>query len=106
MFRASGSVAGAGAGWYDSPPMNVLLQAGQYYIVAVSWNGTTTYYYDTGDSQATSSEPPSTVTPVGFDPLPTSFDSISNDQAIYYQTLEVGDIRTRSRRWAGLAAWC
>jgi len=90
VYRASETVTGFGAGWYSSGPLCIPLDAGQYYIIAVSWNGSLTYYYGTGDSQATSFGAHVHGYATGYDPLPTSFQSTVNDQAIYHQQLTTG----------------
>ncbi|MBN1297847.1 dockerin type I repeat-containing protein [bacterium] len=87
IFTFSESVSGIGANWYSSGPIGIDLQAGMHYIVAVSWSGTTAYYYNSGDSQATSFGAHVHGYAVGIHPLPASFSSTSNDQAIYYQRI-------------------
>ena len=39
VYRSSQVVAGSGPGWYASPAINVALNGGNYYIIAVSWSG-------------------------------------------------------------------
>jgi hypothetical protein len=90
VYRGSQSVTGVGTGWYSSGPICIPLSAGTYYIIAVSWNGTLTYYYGVGDSQATSFGAHVHGHATGYDPLPASIESMSNDQAIYYQRLTTG----------------
>lgn len=87
VYRASGQVTGVGPAWYSTGTIAVPMNAGSYYIIAVSWNGNMTYYFDTGDSQATSFGSYVHGYAVGYDPLPSSFESSVNDQAIYYQRL-------------------
>jgi hypothetical protein len=87
IYRDTEVVSGMGAGWYSTGTLNVQLNAGRYYIIAVSWDGYMTYYYDTGDSQATSFGSQVHGYAVGLNPLPSSFSSTVNDQAIYYQRL-------------------
>jgi hypothetical protein len=87
VYRASETVTGSGPGWYSSGPVAIALDAGYHYIIAVSWNGTVTYYYGVGDSQATSFGAHTHGYATGYDPLPTSFSSLVNDQAIYHQRL-------------------
>ncbi|MCD4700648.1 MAG: hypothetical protein K8S24_02205 [Candidatus Aegiribacteria sp.] len=92
VYRNSESVTGTGAGWYSSGPVSVDLDAGSHYIIAVSWDGTLTYYFDTGESQATSFGSYTHGYASGSDPLPASFNSLSNDQAIYHQRLTTTEI--------------
>jgi hypothetical protein len=87
VFRSSAVVNGIGLGWYSSGAINVPLDAGKHYIVAVSWTGVMTYYFDTGDSQAVSFGEQTHGYAVGQNPLPMQFSSGVNDQAIYYQRL-------------------
>ncbi len=90
VYRDSETVTGFGAGWYSSGPLCIPLSAGQYYIIAVSWNGTLTYYYGSGDTQATSFGAHVHGYATGYDPLPASFQSTVNDQAIYHQRITTG----------------
>jgi hypothetical protein len=63
------------------------MEAGEYYIIAVSWTGTTGYTYGVGDTQATSFGAQIYGYATGTHPLPGSFVTSSNDQAIYHQRL-------------------
>jgi len=92
IHRNSQSVTGTGTAWYSSGPLSVPLAAGMHYIIAVSWTGTTGYFYGVGDTQATSFGAYVHGYATGYDPLPSSFSSTSNDQAIYHQriTTDVG----------------
>lgn len=90
VWTDSGTVTGTGGDWYSSGPINVDLGAGKYYIIAVSWDGTCTYYYNVGDSQATSFGAHVYGYATGSHPLPASFVTSSNDQAIYYQRITTG----------------
>lgn len=87
VYRNSETVSGFGAGWYSSGTVSVDLFEGSHYIIAVSWNGTLTYYYDTGESQATSFGSHTHGYALGHDPLPASFESMVDDLAIYHQRL-------------------
>lgn len=87
VFTTSATVTGTGAGWYSSGPINYRLEAGNYYIIAVSWSGGMTYYYNSADSQAVSFGEHVHGYAVGLHPLPGTFSSTSNDQAIYHQRL-------------------
>jgi hypothetical protein len=87
VHRHSGQVTGSGSGWYSSGPLSINLVAGMHYCIAVSFNGTLTYYYNTGDSQATSFGAHVHAYATGTDPLPTSISSTVNDQAIYHQRI-------------------
>jgi hypothetical protein len=87
VYRDSEVVAGTGAGWYSSGPISVAMTAGNHYIIAVSWDGTLTYYFGVGDSQPTSFGAHTHGYATGLHPLPAQFSSTSNDQAIYHQRL-------------------
>jgi len=90
VHRNSASVTGTGAGWYSSGPLSVSLAAGNYSIIAVSWDGSMTYYFGVGDTQATSFGAYVHGYATGLDPLPSSISSMVNDQAIYHQRLTTG----------------
>lgn len=102
VFRESGSVSGTGPGWYSSGPVAIDLSAGSHYIIAVSWDGSLTYYYGTGDSQAVSFGYHTHGYATGYDPLPASFQSMSNDQAIYHQRLSTSTTALEHSTWAGI----
>lgn len=87
VYRDTQTVTGHGADWYSSGCFAVNLTAGLHYILAVSWNGMMTYYYDSGDTQPTSFGAYTHGYATGYDPLPSSFESNMNDQAIYHQRL-------------------
>lgn len=87
VYRDTETVAGLGAGWYSTGIISVPMYAGTHYIIAVSWDGSMTYYYATGESQSTSFGAHVHGYATGYHPLPSSFSSYSNDQAIYYQRL-------------------
>lgn len=87
VYRNSELVSGTGAGWYSSGPVSIDMDAVNHYIIIVSWNGNMTYYYDIGDSLSTSFGAYVHGYALGSDPLPASFESTSNDTAIYYQRL-------------------
>ncbi len=87
VYTSSATVTGAGPAWYSSGPLNYRLQAGSYYIVAVSWSGAMSYSYGTGESQVVSFGEHVHGYATGTHPLPASFSSTSNDQAIYHQRL-------------------
>lgn len=87
IFTVSETVAGTGEGWYSSGPIGIELVSGMYYVMAVSWSGSCQYYYNTGDSQPTSFGAEVYGYATGTHPLPASFDTSSNDQAIYFQRL-------------------
>lgn len=104
VYRASESVTGSGAAWYSSGPVSIDLEEGYHYIIAVSWDGTLTYYYDTGDSQAVSFGYYTHGYATGYDPLPSSFESLSNDQAIYHQRLTTVSLALSPGTWGGIKA--
>lgn len=90
VYRDMALVQGAGEGWYSSGEIAVEMTAGEHYIIAVSWDGTLNYFYGTGDYQGTSFGGYTHGYATGYDPLPASFQSQSNDQAIYHQRLTTG----------------
>jgi hypothetical protein len=105
VYRDSEVVSGMGTGWYSSGTIAVPLNAGSHYIIAVSWNGFLTYYYDTGDTQDTSFGAYVHGYATGADPLPASFDSSVNDQAIYYQRLNTTTFSpVEDVTWGGIKA--
>lgn len=87
IFTSTKNVTGTGAGWYSSDSISVALNAGNHYIIAVSFSGTTTYYYNTGDSELTSFGSYVHGYATGTHPLPPTITSMVNDQAIYHQRL-------------------
>lgn len=87
IFETSSQVTGTGATWYSSGPIAVPLPKDNHYIIAVSWDGTLAYYYNTGDSQATSFGSYVSGYAIGAHPLGSTLYHNSNDQAIYYQRL-------------------
>lgn len=105
VYRSSGPMTGTGAAWYSSGPIAVPMSAGMYYIIAVSWSGTVTYYYNVGDTQATSFGAHVHGYATGVHPLPTTISSTVNDQAIYYQRLTT-DLATPVEpiTWGGIKA--
>nr|HPQ42572.1 hypothetical protein [bacterium] len=90
IWTFSETVTGTGQAWYSSGTINLPFAAGMYYIIAVSWDGTCGYYYNTGDSQSTSFGAHVYGYATGSHPLPASFVTSSNDQAIYYQRITTG----------------
>ena len=102
VYRSSRGVSGTGTDWYSTGPISVPLTAGQHYIVAVSWSGTLIYYYNIGDSQATSFGAFTHGYATGTDPLPGSFDSTENDQAVYHQRLTTNEptVPTVATTWS------
>lgn len=104
VYRDSETVTGSGAGWYSSGPVSVQMDAGYHYIIAVSWNGTLAYYYGIGDLQEVSFGYHTHGYAAGYDPLPSSFESTSNDQAIYHQRLTTGTLALQKSTWGGIKA--
>jgi hypothetical protein len=101
VHRHSETVTGSGAAWYSSGSLFVPMEAGYHYIILISWNGNTTYYYGSGDSQPTSFGYHTHGYAPGYDPMPESFQSLSNDQAIYYQRLTTSQGTPLSRHTWG-----
>jgi hypothetical protein len=105
IYRDTEYVTGTGAAWYSTGPVDVSLDAGRYYIIAVSWDGYMVYYYNVGDSQATSFGEHVHGYATGLHPLPSSFSSTANDQAIYYQRLMTTAITpVEESTWGGIKA--
>jgi len=91
VHRNIRTVTGNGSGWYSSGSIAVQLFAGRYYIIAVSWDGSLGYYYNTGDTEATSFGAHVHGYASGTDPLPGAISSTNNDQAIYHQRLTTNE---------------
>ena len=105
VYRDSEMVSGTGAGWYSAGTVSVALYAGNHYIIAVSWDGFMTYYYGAGDSQDTSFGAHVHGYATGENPLPGSFESMSNDYAIYYQRLMTTTVTAvEESTWGGIKA--
>jgi len=105
IYRDTETVTGSGAAWYSTGTVAVPLYAGTYYIIAVSWDGSMTYYYGTGESQNTSFGAHVHGYATGFHPLPASFSSTSNDQAIYHQRLSTTLVTpVEESTWGGIKA--
>jgi hypothetical protein len=103
IYSDSETVFGLGPAWYSSGPISVQLTSGQHYIIAVSWSGGMTYYYNVGDSQAVSFGTMTHGYATGSHPLPGSFNSNVNDQAIYYQRLTTNaPVSVESESWASV----
>jgi hypothetical protein len=87
IYQSSAIVSGAGNTWYSSPALNVPLVAGLHYIVAVSWDGNMNYFFDVADTVPVSFGSYTHGYAVGANPLPSQFDSLVNDGAVYFQRL-------------------
>jgi hypothetical protein len=87
VSSTNATVSGTGPGWYSPGPLNVPMNVGTHYIIAVSWTGSMNYFYGVGDSQPVSFGSHTHGYASGSDPLPASFSSTVNDQAIYHQRL-------------------
>lgn len=105
VYRNSESVGGSGEGWYSSGTVNIDLNINTHYIIVVSWNGSMGYYFDSAESQATSFGAQTHGYAAGYHPLPGSFDSLTNDTAIYHQRLTT-TVNTALDRatWGGIKA--
>ncbi len=97
IYRNSETVTGSGTGWYSSGPVSVTLYEGTHYIIIVSWDGTVGYFWNTGNSQNTSFGAYTHGYAIGYDPLPSSFSSTGNDQAIYHQRLTTTPVTSLQR---------
>lgn len=105
VYRSSQQVTGTGPGWYSSGPVgSTEMYPGQHYIIAVSWDGTLTYFYGTGDSQPVSFGSQTHGYATGYDPLPSTIQSTSNDQAIYHQRITTSNLSLDRDTWAGIKA--
>ena len=87
VFTTSAVVTGSGIGWYSSGLINYRLEVGNYYIIAVSWDGTVGYFFGLGDSQVTSFGEQVHGYADNTQPLPATFFSGGLDEVIYYQRL-------------------
>jgi hypothetical protein len=85
-------VTGSGAAaFYSSGPLNTILSAGQWYILAVSWSGpANTYYYNTVGSPVTSFGAWASAYASGTNPLAGTVNIGNFDGAIYYQRVTTG----------------
>lgn len=105
VYRKSETVVGTGAGWYSSGTVSIDMDLGYHYIIIVSWDGNMVYYYNTGESQSTSFGAYVHGHASGYDPLPASFESTSNDQAIYHQRLNTVENTALDRTtWGAIKA--
>lgn len=84
------AVTGTGLDWYSSGPINVPLTVGNFYLTSVSWSGTLTYFFGTGDQQAVSFGAQVHGFATGTNPLGPTVVSTVNDQAIYNQRVTTG----------------
>ncbi len=76
VFESTLANSGTGTRFYDSDPVNIVLQAGKFYAVGVNWNGGLNYFWDasapvpipisfgtiTGGLAGTVFPPPATIT--------------------------------------------
>jgi len=105
VYRNSELTPGVGTAWYSSGTISVEMDIGTHYIIAVSWDGTVGYWYDSGDSQATSFGYYTHGYATGMDPLPSSFISSVNDTAIYHQRLNTEpNVSLESTSWGAIKA--
>jgi hypothetical protein len=105
VYRDSQEVTGSGAGWYSSGPIWVDLLENYHYIIAVSWTGTTTYYFGSGDTQDISFGAYTHGYATGTDPLPETIESTVNDQAIYHQRLTTDEtVGVENATWGAVKA--
>jgi hypothetical protein len=90
----STSFAATGTGvdtFYSSGILNTALNSGSWYNLAVSWSGmANTYYFNVGDSQATSFGAQVHGFATGTHPLGATIFDNANDQAIYFQRVTTG----------------
>jgi hypothetical protein len=87
LLRTSVPLTGNGPGWYSSGALQFPLICGGHYVLATSWPGTLAYYFGTGNSQPVSFGEHTFAYALGTHPLPASFTTTSNDQAIYHMRL-------------------
>ncbi|MBL8896919.1 MAG: hypothetical protein JNM84_04800 [Planctomycetes bacterium] len=74
---------GQGRRWYSSGALDLFLLCGSHYLLAVSWPGSATYFYDTTETQALSFGEHTFGYAPGVHPLPASITTNSNDYAVY-----------------------
>lgn len=84
LLQTTVQLAGTGPGWYSSGSLQFPLICGGHYVLAISFPGTLAYYYGVGNSQAVSFGEHTFAHATGTHPLPASFTTASNDQAIYH----------------------
>lgn len=87
IFETSNSITGTGEGWYSSGSISVSLPKDNYYLIAVSWDGSMNYWFNAGDMETTSFGAHVHAYATGLDPLGSTLYSGVNDQAIYHQRL-------------------
>ncbi len=80
-------VGGPDAGWYSSGPIDVPLQAGSFYILAVSFPQPLTYFYNVQPDEPVSFGAQVHGFATGLDPLGETIDSLSDDLAVYHQRI-------------------
>jgi hypothetical protein len=84
------ATTGTGLGWYSSGPLFVPMDAGAFYMVGVSWPGSSQYFFDSADQQPTSFGAQVHAHASGLHPLGDSVTSSINDFAVYNQRLTTG----------------
>ncbi|MCB0805531.1 MAG: hypothetical protein KDC05_07000 [Bacteroidales bacterium] len=86
--------SGTGEGWYSSGSIAVSLDAGYYYYIGSSWNGTATYGRGSETVPLTTSfgtlESGVAATTAGYPPATTCINNYTN-YSPYYQTLVTSD---------------
>jgi hypothetical protein len=84
------ATTGTGLGWYSSGPIVVPMDAGAYYMVGVSWPGSSQYFFDSEDQQPVSFGAHVHAHATSLHPLGNSVTSSVNDFAVYNQRLTTG----------------
>ncbi|MBK9387626.1 MAG: hypothetical protein IPN34_22660 [Planctomycetes bacterium] len=79
---------GQGRRWYSSGTLDLFLLCGSHYLLAVSWPGSATYFYDTAEAQTLSFGEHTFGYALGVHPLPASIATSSNDYAVYNLALK------------------
>lgn len=87
VARSTRVVEGRGVDWYASGPLVAPLEAGAHCVVAVSFSGRATYFFEVGESQTTSFGEQVRALAGGRHPLPQMLPGGVDDLAIYHQRL-------------------
>lgn len=98
VLETARPVVGTGAAYYSSGAIDVELLTGNHYIVGVSWPGTLHYFFNRGQSEATSFGAQTHGYATGSHPLGQTVTSALNDLAIFHQRLSTVPLTGRVDR--------
>ena len=87
---------GIGDAWYSSGPINVMLHSADHYLLAFSYDSSTTpvttYYFNTAETLPVSFGAYVHGFATGVHPLGATVNSGSNDQAVYYHRITTTEV--------------